>query len=106
MAEGIRVEEDIGDFIKKLMKSVESINSVDGEILVEEGELIDTGVPIDETRFSDSKTEAMDEYEYIKTRKTGEKISSEDKEKIKRIERDILKNKSKGFIYGNGRNSR
>jgi len=101
MTDGVRVESGLGDFIKKMMESVVSLDSIDGETLVEDGELTNTDIPIDETRFSDSKQEAIDEAEYIKARKTGDKISAQDEEKIERVERDILKNKSKGFVYGN-----
>jgi len=103
---GIKVEENFGDFLKDLIVSIRGLESIDGNTLIEDGQLTDTSVPIDETKLSQSKEEAIEEYQYVEARKTGEDISSEDEEKIKRIERDILKDKSKGFIYGSRRDSR
>ena len=95
---GVKVVENFGDFIKNLIVSFQSLNSIDGNTLVEDGQLTDTSIPIDETKLSRSDEEAVEEYKYVETRKNGENISPEDEEKITRIERDILKDKSKGFI--------
>ena len=95
---GVKVVENFGDFIKNLIVSFQSLNSIDGNTLVEDGQLTDTSIPIDETKLSESDEEAVEEYKYVETRKNGEDISPEDEEKITRIERDILKDKSKGFI--------
>jgi len=101
MADDVRVEGGLQDFIKSLIGSFMSLKTIDNATLVEEGKLTDTNIAINETLLSDSKDAAIEEYKYIKARKTGDAISPKDEAKIKRLERDILKNKSKGFIYGN-----
>jgi len=106
MTEGVRIEGSLPGFIKELMESFSSIESIDGSALVEDGQLTTTDILIDETLFSNSNEAAIKESEYVEARKTGEETEPEDTEKIDRLERDILKNKSKGFIYGNGRSAR
>ena len=96
----MKVEEDFSDFLKKMMTSFGSLQMLDKQQLVEDGKITDSDVPIDETLLSKTNKEAKDEYDYIQTRKSGETISPDEKEKIARTERDILKNKSKGFIHG------
>lgn len=94
------VEEDVGDFIKKMITAFASMQTIDGQTLVDDGKIIDDNVPINETLLSNTDKDAVNEYEYIQTRKTGEAINDDEEEKVERLERDILKEKSKGFIYG------
>ena len=98
MAKGI--EEDFSGFLKKMMAAFGSLQMLDGQQLVEEGKITDSNIPINETLLSKTGEEAKDEYDYIQTRKSGSAINPDDEEKIARTERDILKDKSKGFIYG------
>jgi hypothetical protein len=87
-------------FLEDFLGACVSLQTIDGQTLVKDGELTDKSVPIKETRLSDTYNEAIQEAKYVETRKSGEKISPEETEKIERINRDILLHKSNGFIYG------
>lgn len=90
----------LDQFLTDFLGACQSLQELDGQTLVKDGKLTDESVPINETRLSKTDNEAIREASYIETRKTGEKIGPEEKAKVERVIRDVLENKSKGFMFG------
>lgn len=91
-------ENNSDDFLKMLNDLSESVNdinrSVDGKIIIEENQFVDSSVPMDLNRLSPNKDAAMNESDYLSARKKN-KLS---KKHIKRIARDYIEEKSNGII--------
>jgi len=94
--ENIKLEEFLTDFLNACI----SLQTLDRQTLVKDGELTDKTILINDTKLSKTDDEAIQEADYIKTRKSGKKILPEETSKIEKINRDILIKKSNGFIYG------
>ena len=81
--------------LSKLSDAISGLSSaMDGKIIIEEGYIVDTSLPIEVGRLSSDQESAMREYEYLQERKQDKMSESS----IKRVARDYLESKSNGIL--------
>lgn len=87
--------DDLVDILSSLSEGVSKINkAMDGRVIIEKSQFVDSSVPIELNRLSPDKSAAINEDDYLNARKSS-KLSQKH---IERIARDYIEEKSNGIV--------